>query len=630
MFIIRTIPIVRGTSMAELSYFSAVEYPVGSLVRAPVRSKDTDALVIAVEQVRDAKATVRSSGFELRKLRRQKPRMLVTPECVRAAERTAAGYAATTGAVLFSYLPRALRELRTIPDVPTTRGRPRLRGFVMPRLYQGLAESRIEFYRTSIREVFAAQGSAFIVVPTVADAERIFAALSAGIEQYAFLVHGSLTHREQQTRIRALLSSPHPVLIVAPPSFLSIPRHDLATIIVERESSSLYRGRSRPYVDAHVFAHELAAALGGQLFLADLPLRIASMHRKDLGEYEEIVTGAHRMHWSSGARIMNMQGSATSPKKPFRALAHGLSERMHDVGGRGGRTVLYVARRGLSPVTLCRDCGTTVVCKECGASVVLHKGKEENYFLCHSCGAMRHARERCERCRSWRLEAFGIGTERVEQEVRELFPGAHLHVLSSDTARTHAQAKRIADAFYSEPSSVLIGTELALPYLTRHVPLVAVVSLDSLLSLASWNIYERIASTLTRLRECAGEELIVQTRRPESDLLSHVVSGNFSGFYRNELKIRKSLGYPPYTVIIKVSATGTQEAIETAMESARQALLPFELVTFSRVLKAPGNKFTLHGFLRIAREQWPDKELTARLQTLGPAYTVIVDPDSIL
>jgi primosomal protein N' (replication factor Y) len=272
----------------------------------------------------------------------------------------------------------------------------------------------------------------------------------------------------------------------------------------------------------------------------------------------------------------------------------------------------------------------TVTCTECSASVVLHKGNDENYFLCHSCGSLRHARERCAACRSWRLEAFGIGTERIEEEVRTALPGRTVTVLSSDTARTHTQAQRIVQAFYADPSSVLIGTELALPYLKKHVPLVSVVSLDSLLSLASWNIYERIASTLTRLREVAGEELIVQTRRPESDILTQIVSGNFSSFYRTELRARKTLGYPPYTVIIKVSVTGTQAHVTAQMEAARTALLPYELITFSRMLKAPGSKHTLHGFLRVSRDVWPDPELSARLQALGPGYEIIVDPDSIL
>jgi len=630
MYSITVIPVSRGSNIQELSYFSAVEYPIGSLIEVPVRGRERTGVVMSCENVRNVKAKLRSKEFALRKIKRQKGKLLITPEFVRAAERTAKYHASTTGAVLFSYLPKALLEQKSI-DAERLKGhKPRLRGFIVPRLYQGLIDSRIEFYRTSVREAFAAGGSVFIAVPSVADGERLYEELAGGIQEYAFMLHSSLKKPEQVKRVKELLASEHPVLIIAPPSFLSLPRHDLATVIIEREGSSLYRSRTRPFVDARILAHELAAQLGGQLFLADLPLRIESVHRKELGEYEEVVTGAHRMHFPTKSSLINMQGVATSPKKSFRVLSHELLERIHETGEHGGRTFLYAARRGLSPITLCRDCGTVVTCNECDGSVVLHKGAEENYFLCHSCGALRHAREVCKDCRSWRLEAFGIGTERIEAELKTALPGREVTVLSSDTAKSHAGTKRIIDAFYATPQSILIGTEMALPYLSKHVPLVGIVSLDSLLSLASWNIYERIASTITRLREVAGEELLLQTRRPEADILDTLLAGNFSGFYRSELRTRKNLGYPPYTVIIKVSIVGTQNTLEAKMEEAAELLKPYELITFSRFLKAPGGKFMLHGFVRVDREEWPDDELLERLAQLPPSYTVTVDPDSIL
>ena len=630
MYIVAVIPISRGSSIDELSYFSALEYPAGSFVSVPIRGKERTALVLSSEKVHNVKAALRTNGYVLRKIPRQKSRQLVTPEYIRAIQKAARYHAATVGAVLFATLPKALLEQPGIAKEQLEIPKPRLRGFIVPRMYQGLAQNRIEFFRTAIREAFAAGGSVFITVPTVADAERVYQELVGGIEQYSFLLHSTLKKTAQKETISKILNSEHPVLIVAPPSFLSLPRHDLTTIIVEREGSSLYRSRTRPFLDARILAHELATELGGQLFLADLPLRIESIHRRELGEYEEIVTGHHRMHFGTRAEIINLQGSTTSPKKQFRVIHHDLLTRIKETSAQGGRSFLYVARRGLSPVTLCRDCGTVVVCNECGVSVVLHKGNEENYFLCHSCGALRHARERCSHCASWRLEAFGIGTELVEKELKEIVPEKPLFVLSSDTSKTHANAEKIVQDFYATPQAILVGTEMALPYLKKHVPLVGVVSLDSLLSLASWNIYERIASTLTRLREIAGEELLVQTRKPEAEILQTVISGNFSRFYRSELKARKELGYPPYTVLIKVSLTGREEDIKEKMEEAVILLKPYELVTFSRFLKAPKGNFTLHGFLRVSREEWPDDELLERLQALPPNYTVTVDPDSIL
>ncbi len=630
MFIISVIPISRGSNVDELSYFSSVEYPVGSFIDVPVRGKERTALVVSSEKVKNVKAKLRSNKFALQKIKKQKSKQVVTQDFVKAIEKVARYHGASVSSTLFSTIPKVLFESVDCLGLFDEVKKPKLRGFIIPRVYQGLSKDRIDFYKTSIREAFAANGSVFIVVPTVADGERVFSELSNGIEKYSFLIHGILGKKAQKDKIEKILSSEHPVLIVGTASFLSLPRADIATIIVEKESSQHHRLRVRPFVDTRVLAHELASQLGGQLFLADLPLRIESVYRRDIGEYEEIVTGNHRMTFKTRARIINLQGVAASPKKRFRVIERDLFEKIKDVTSRGGRVFLYVARRGLSPVTLCRDCGTTVTCNECGVSVVLHKGAEENHFLCHSCGALRHAREVCKNCGSWRLEAFGIGTELAEKEIKNLFPENELFVLSSDTSKTHPKTKKIVNEFYGNSGSILIGTEMALPYLTKHIPLVGVVSLDSLLSLASWNIYERITSTLTRLREVAGEELLLQTRKPEADILDTVMSGNFSGYYKSELKMRRELGYPPFTTLIKVSVTGTKADVEEKIQRAVKILEPYELITFSRFLKAPGGKYSLHGFLRLNREEWPDDELLERLRMLPPSYTITVDPDSIL
>ncbi len=616
--------------MGELTYFSSVDYPVGSFIDVPIRNKDKPAMVVSSEKVQNVKAKIRSGSYALKKIKKQKARQIVSPEYLRAIKKTARYHSATVGSVLFSSIPKVLfDELGVFNNVKNNK-KPKLRNFIIPRVFQGLSQSRVDFYRTSIRETFAAGGSVFITTPTIADAERVYKELVGGIEKYSFLLHSLLGKKIQKERIAELLSSKHPVLIVATQSFLAVPRNDLVTIIVEKESSQLYRARTRPFVDARVLAHNFASELGGQLFLADLPLSIESVYKRDIGDYEEIVTGDHRMHFPTRAKIINLQGLATSPKKKFNAINTDLLEHIGDTGENGGRTFLYVARRGLSPITLCRDCGTVVTCNECGASVVLHKGAEENHFLCHSCGALRHARERCKHCKSWKLEAYGIGVELVERELQHSFPDRNVLVLSSDTVKSHSAIKKIIKEFYNTPKAILVGTEMALPYLDRHVPLVGVVSLDSLLSLATWNIYERIAFTITRLREISGEVLLLQTRMPEADVLKKVISGNFSGFYKNELKMRKALGYPPYTTIVKVSVTGSEKDVEEKMQMAVDALLPYELITFSRMLRAPKGKFTLHGFLRVNREEWPDEELLERLYALSPNYTISVNPDSIL
>lgn len=629
MFIIRVIPIARGIAKDELTYWSAKNYEPGSIVKVPLRSREVPALVYRVEPIKRAKQEVRTSAFLLKKIRAQKAKPVLSSAFVRAIEHTAVRHAASVGATLFSYLPAVFLDQDVQKETrPTVR--PAFKGYVIPRLYQAPHSDRMQFYKTAVREAFATGGSVFILTPTIREAERVFEALAHGIEEYAYLVTSSVSSATLRTRMQSILKEDHPVLVVMTHGFVALPRHDLATIILEREGSSLYRTRTRPYTDTRTLAHALAAQLGGQLYRGDLPLSIESVYLRDHGEYEEVVSGHHRTTFSSQGHLISMKGDTSTDKRPFRALGTDLVDMLADNAQRGGKAFLYVARRGLSPVTVCRDCGTSVACAECDASVVLHRGAEENYFLCHACGAMRHARERCKDCRSWRLEALGIGTELVEREVRQELPGAPVFVLSHDTAHTHKQAKQVAEEFYAASGGVLIGTELALPYLAREVPVTAIVSLDSLLSIPSWSMYERIASTMTRIREATSAHHFIQTRRPETDVLRMALGGNFSSLYKSEIRMRETLGYPPFTTILKLSVTGTETTVHTHMERAREALKPYELIPYSHALKAPKGKYTLHGYIRIPRGVWPNQELLDRLRTLPPAFNVEVDPESIL
>lgn len=615
----------------ELSYFSSVSYEAGAIVQAPVRSRMLPALVVKSESVSAVKAAIRKSAFALKRLRKQNASHLLSPAFVRAAARAAEHHATLTGAVLFSYLPRAL--LGDTKPLPPTMHKKRTSGVapVAPRVFQAPYDTRVETYRSLAREAFARKESALILAPTIAEAERLYEAVRSGITDYVYLLDGDTKPAELRVRWRDALSEPHPVLIVATPSFLSIPRHDLGIIIVERDASLLYKSRTRPFTDTRVLALHLAAELHAQLLLADLPLPIETYHRRASGEYEELMTGHQRTTWSTNAHIVSMRTETTGERVPFTALGARLTERLRMVGLTRGRAVLYVARRGLSPITVCKDCGRTVSCQECDASVVLHTGKEENYFLCHACGALRHARERCAGCSSWRLESLGIGTELVARELPKAAPDLVVHTLTGDTAKRHRDALRIVHAWEDTPGSVLIGTEMALPYLAPgSADLAAVVSLDTLLSTPSWSMYERIASILTRLRETAIRDFLVQTRRPETELLDLLLEGNFAQYYKGELATRRTFGYPPYTTIIKVSAEGKQQDVERLMEEARVFLLPFELVPFSRFLKGPRDTVMLHGFIRVKREEWPHKLLVEKLRMLPPSLTVSVDPESVV
>lgn len=625
MFTVDVLPLTQSRTAHACTYFSAVSYPIGAIVSVPMRTKEVRAIVSNVRDAREVRSSVRAASYPLRKIRQQTPHASLTAAYFEAILKTAEQHAVSPSALFARYVPNVFRDLVGVGHTngPT---KPRMRGHIVPRVFQGLFEHRCEFYKSTIREAFASGGSIAIVAPTIIEAESLYETLRGGIERYAVLLHSGFTAATQKKLVRAALEESHPILFVTTPAFLGLPRNDLCAIALEHEASDMYRARNHPVIDQRTLALEYANALGGQMYLADLPLSIESVYRKECGEYEEVVTGHHRFRFNAEACILSQAGLARPPKQRFRAVGAELRTHIGSAIAEGERVFLYVARRGLSPVTLCGDCGTVVTCAECGASVVLHSGETGNHFMCHSCGAVRSARERCAHCTSWRLETLGIGIEQVVREVRAGLPNTTVYELSSDTAPSHRDALCTANDFANTPASILVGTELSLPYIRHSVPVVAVVSLDSLLSLANWNIYERITGTLTRLHEMATRSFLLQTRHPDTNIFSLALNGNFSGFYRSELAMRKRMGYPPYTVLIKLTVTGTESQTRDIMHQVSERLAIHRFAIYPQVLKVTGGKIQMHGFLRIGRSSWPDKRLIETLSTFPPIVQVTVNP----
>jgi len=224
------------------------------------------------------------------------------------------------------------------------------------------------------------------------------------------------------------------------------------------------------------------------------------------------------------------------------------------------------------------------------------------------------------------LQTLGIGIELVAQELKRLLPDVPVFQFDRDSITTHRNARSTIQEFYETPGSILLGTEMVLPYLTESVATSVVVSLDSLLSVPEWNIYERILSIVLRIRERTEQDLFIQTRKPDEEILDHALKGNLGAFYRAELKDRKEFNYPPFTTLIKVSIDGTPAQIRLMMEQVENALKPYGFTPIPHVLHTSKAHHVMHGFLRMKREQWPNDDLATLLKSFPSNVTVEVDP----
>jgi len=186
------------------------------------------------------------------------------------------------------------------------------------------------------------------------------------------------------------------------------------------------------------------------------------------------------------------------------------------------------------------------------------------------------------------------------------------------------------DLFYNTPGAILIGTEMALPYLSQGVENVAVVSLDSYFSIPDFQINEKIFHILLELRAISKQNFFIQTRQDDTKIFDYAIKGNLMDFYRDEIADRKSIGYPPFTTYVKISLEGEKIKIKKEMEQIAEFLKPFELSIFDAFNPGSKSKYTIHGLISMPKEKWIDRTLLSKLRRLPPECSIKIDPVTLL
>jgi primosomal protein N' (replication factor Y) len=635
MFIIHVVPIARGIGKETLSYFSATEIALGSLVNVPVRTRQITGLVIKTEKADDLKAELKNSTFSVKKISGLKVLSLFLPEFIAAAQDTARYAAGSSGSVLASITPKVILEQadKLKINLPPVAKKPETDEDSQPHepyVLQADEEERLAHYKSLIREQFARKKSVLFCLPTIQDTKRIFETLPKGIDEYTFVLNSAVSKKEVLELWTKISSIPHPVLIIATGSFLGIPRRDIGTIIIERENSSGYKSQNRPYVDIRTFAEFFAKRIGAKLILGDLLLRTETVWRSKNMEITELAPLKFRSLSTAETSIVDLKKYKTLDTPEFRILSDELQELISSNKTNNGNMFIFAARRGLSPITVCGDCGTTVLCNNCSAPIILHRAAGEQFFLCHRCGERRSAEERCRVCNSWKLTTLGIGIELIQDAIQGLFPDIKIFRIDKDSVKTHKQALSVADQFYNAPGSILLGTEMALTYLEKPVENSAIASIDSLFSIPDFRINEKIMNTLLRIRSFTQKTFLIQTRSKDQKLFQYAIKGNLMDFYREEIEERKRLSYPPFTTLIKLTIKGTRAKVAEEMTKLEEELIEYNPLVFPAFIETVNKKSVMHALIRVQHKQWVSENLLDKLQSLPPHIAVNVDPESLL
>ncbi len=629
MYAVRVLPIVRGPQRVELSFFSRCSIEPGSIVSAPVRGRMLTALVTACADVREEKLELKASDFALKKLGRAQPRQVLSDAFMRAAERTAAYHVAPLGAAIaaltFSSILSARRS--TVPEQTKERASTAPEFLVL----QAEPAERIRTYRNIVRECFAQNGSLIIMTPSIVEAEHLGEQLARGIEEQVVVLTSAHTRAALQSAWERSSNAEGPVVVIGTPAALSAPLKRLHTIVVERESARAYRGREWPHLDARRAAQFLAYESGARLILADFPLSVDALYRAERGEAEHLARPQLRLTTTAQTTILDTRAKDTvqKSKRHFTPLAETSLDALRDALGRKARAVVFAARRGIAPLTVCNDCGTPVTDPSTGAPMALHKSPSGNIFVSHRSGAVLPASTVCRTCGGWNLVSLGIGVDRVTDFVANQISDAQLYTLTKDSAETHARARKIASAFYTSEGGVLVGTERMLPYLTEQVDLVVVASIDSILSSSAWRANEHAHSILWYLKARAERSCIIETRMPEHGAIAAFAGGNPMDLYRAESELRQEFGYPPHTVFISLLWTGTEATNARLRLHITESFSDQDLVGPLPPIATDRGRCIERVVLRIPAAHWPESGLAERLRALPPEVAVEIDPDTI-
>ena len=440
---------------------------------------------------------------------------------------------------------------------------------------------KTEIYLRAIEHVLSTGRRALALVPEIGLTAQTLRRFQARFPQRVALLHGQLSQGQRYDVWDAVRHGQVDVL-VGSRAALFAPISRLGLIVVDEAHDGSYK-QEEPIPLPAYHACEAALELGrlsgaAVLFGSATPdlemayrarqgaVRLLELPRRFVSPVLPAVAVENAVPGLPPVRVVDLRQELRAGNRSIfsRALRKALAQTLEA----GEQAILYLNRRGTATFVLCRDCGYVARCPACGIPLSLHRsrtsGAEEpaprrraglEGLVCHRCNHREPAPVVCPECGGRHVRHFGLGTERVEAELQELFPAARLLRWDSDTA-SGADHERYLEAFLDHSADVLVGTQMIAKGLDFPlVTLVGVVSADTALNLPDFRAGERTFQLLTQVAGRAGRagrggQVIVQTYHPEHYAIQAAAQHDYAAFYAKELSYRHRLGYPPFSRLV--------------------------------------------------------------------------------
>jgi len=434
------------------------------------------------------------------------------------------------------------------------------------------ASGKTEVYLALLAEVLAAGGQGLVLVPEIALTPQTVGRFGARFPGRLAVLHSSLTEAERAAewwRIRRGEAD----IVVGPRAAVFAPLPRLRLIVIDEEESSAFKQERIPRYHAPTVARWLAHRTQSVLILGSATPSVVA-YAAALSGRAHLLELPHRAQGRPLPPVTVVDMRKEIATRHFSPLSQELQAAMAGSLERREQSILFLNRRGLATFVLCRDCGQVRECAHCSVALVHHAALGR--LQCHYCGSSEPLPRRCPACGSRFIKSFGVGTERIEQEVRSLFPFSRVVRLDRDVMKTPDAADLVFDQMLSGDADVLVGTQMVAKGLDLpRVTTVGVVNADTSLHFPDYRSSERTFSLLTQVAGRAGRGtrasgVFIQTYTPDHPAIRHAQHHDYRGFYREELEVRRNYGFPPFGELIVATYGHRDEA--RAEREARSAV----------------------------------------------------------
>ena len=429
-------------------------------------------------------------------------------------------------------------------------------------LFGVTGSGKTTIYIRLIAEMRRRGKTAILLVPEIALTPQMLRTFSSHFGDDIAVLHSSLSAGERLDEWRRIKNGEAGV-VIGTRSAIFAPAEDLGIIIIDEEQEDSYKSENAPRYHARDVAKFRCAQDNALLLLGSATPDVESRWRAEQGSYAYF-TLSRRFNEQSmpSVEIVDMKrelrrGNGSSISERLRSE---ISENLE----RGEQSILFLNRRGANKLITCVDCGFTYSCPNCSVSLTYHSFSRR--LMCHHCGYTQRLDEHCPEC-GGTLKYVGTGTQKLEEELHELFPDTPVLRMDTDTVAPAGGHDVLLERFQTERIPIMVGTQMVTKGLNfENVTLVGVISADQSLYAGDYRATERTFSLITQVVGRSGRfekpgRAVIQTFTPENETIRQAARQDYESFYRAEIELRRLQALPPFTELLCITMSGREESL---------------------------------------------------------------------